>query len=375
MFTFKDFLLEKENMEGNINTEGNKAIRHMKNYVLPYLSKNDRRGVVNNFSKHKINISDDHGEHYTPDPNAHTHELSSDYNNHKAGTPIKVVGAHHDASGKIILHTKNHGEIPQSRVKIPEKLKKSNITKGGFEVEDKIAKNLGGTAAGSTGAAYDYTYKGKEGGVTGKVRKIENDKPYLRGESKQNKANMGVSTIKFDKDKKKWHITNEGLRDTFSKAKHPVSGLSLLDHVNKFHKDGIIEKSFNVAAAKGTARTYLNNLGVNSLHLHRTEKAGKKKAAVDHGTTYTIGDNNDLKNKTKMGHLEDKHLDRLDGNLVIERTTTGTTRISHKPNYSTFREYADNSVKNPNSHVDLTKEDHATLFKSHIDAHISKKSK
>ena len=362
----------KENMEGNIGSE-KKGIRHLNNYVLPYMSDEHRQQVAHNFTQHISSgkIKSGNGSNYNPDQNTNTHTLASDANGHKAGTSVRVIGARHDNEGKIFVQTAKHGEVQMSKLNKPEELKKPNITKGGFDVESKIAKNLGGTAAGSTGTAYDYSYRGEEGGIKGKVKKIETDKPYLRGESKQNKANMGVSSLKFDKNKKKWGFTNEHLRDTFAKATHPDSGLPVLEHLNKFHSNGVIPNGFTASAAPGTVRSYLHGIGANSLHLHRTETAGKQKQAVDHGTSYTIGDSNSFKGKTKMSHLSNKDLDRLDGKLTVESTTTGSTRAAHKPSFKTFKEYADNSVTNPEKHADLTKEDHAKEVRTRLNDHIA----
>jgi len=367
-----ELLNEKQNMEGNIGSE-KKGIRHLNNYVLPYMSHENRQQVASNFKQHISpgKIKSGNGSNYNPDKNKTTHTLASEVNDHKAGTPVRVIGARHDNEGRIHIQTADHGEIQMSKLNKPEELKKPNITQGGFNVESKIAQNLGGIAAGSTGTAHDFSYRGEEGGIRGKARKIETDQPYLRGESKQNKANMGVSSLKFDKNKKKWDFTNEHLRDTFAKATHPDSGLSVLNHLNKFHSNGVIPNGFTASAAPGTVRSYLHGINANSLHLHRTESAGKRKEAVDHGTTYSIGDDNTFKGKTKMSHLANEDLDKLDGKLTVESTTTGSTRAAHKPSFKHFKEYADNSVTNPDQHVDLTREDHAKEVRTRLDDHIA----
>jgi len=376
MLGFFDYLEEasksRKGLFGSIGSE-RQGIRHLMNYVMPYLSKNERRHVGRNFAQHydPKKIEDKHGSEHNPDPYATTHELASDHGEHKTGTKVRVTGARHDNNGNIFVTTASHGEIPMSRLKKPEKLAKPVITKGGFEVEKKLADNLGIQAAGSTGTAYDYYYRGHEGGIAGKARKIETDKPYLRGESKQNKAKMGSSALKFDPQTKKWSFTHQKLGDIFSKAVHPDSKLPVLEHLNKYHNNGRIEKGFSLAPPPGMARAYLNGLGVNSLHLHRTEGATKTKKAIDHGTTYTIGNENQLSGKTNLGHLNDSDIDRLDGRLNVAATTTGASTIAHFPNPTVFKEYADNSVNNPEQHADLTNSDHAKLFKGHIDRHIS----
>ena len=265
-----------------------------------------------------------------PISEATTHTLASKINGHAANTPVKVIGVRHDANGKIFAQTANHGEVPASKLNKPGELKRSRITQKGFDVEDKIAANLGTKAAGSTGTAFDYAYKGKKGSkVEGKARKMENDKPELAGESKLNKAKMGNSAAFFDHDTKKWHFTHVGLRRKFAEAVHPGSGLPILEHLNQHHSDGKISKGFTVPAAKGTAKAYLDGLGVNSLHLHKNDD--KKK--IDHGTTFTINSKNNLQGKTKLGHLSDDDIHKLDGKLTIEKTTTGSARAAHVPNF------------------------------------------
>ena len=369
MLNFKDFLLEGKGLEGSIGTE-KKGLRHVKNYILPYLSKSQRKTAIDNFSKH-LNlkkIKDEHGAKYDPDENQHTHELVSSANGFETGTKVRVTGVRHDEQGRIFVQTAKHGEVQASKLNKPEELKKPVITKGGFDVESKIAKNLGSEAAGSTGTAFDYSYRGNEnGGIRGKARKIESDKPTLRGESKQNKAKMGESAIKHDPTTGKWFFTNAKLAPHFSKTL--VGDKPILDYLNEKFPNGEA-KSFSTDAPKGTARTYLENLGVNSLHLHRTEKATKKKAAIDHGTTFTIGDNNDLRGKTNLGHLSNDELDRLDGRIRIEAGGQGTVKLSHTPNPTVFKEYADRS-KTMTGHGDLTDESHANEFRNHVDRHIT----
>lgn len=370
MEKFSEFLVETK-MEGSIGTE-RKGLRHVKNYILPYLSKTERKHAVRNFSQYISpgDIEDKHGEKHNTDTKATTHILSGDVNGHKIGTPVRVIGVRHDPDGKIHVQTASHGEVPLSKLHKPEELKKPVITQGGFDIEAKIAKNLGTAAAGSTGTAYDYHYRGPEGGLVGKARKIEEDKPILRGESKQNKAKMGESAVKYDKDSKTWSFTHQKLGKVFSKATHPKSGLPILEHLNKYHKNGVVTNGFSIPAPRGMARSYLNNLGVNSLHLHRTEKAGVKKQAIDHGTTFTIGDTNEHKGKSNLGHLSNKELDALDGSLRIEVGGPGALKLSHLPKPTVFKEYASRSVTDPNNHADLTREEHANLFRQHIDRHL-----
>lgn len=374
-FLTEDLLNEAKGMSGNIGGEGARGLRHLKNYVMPYLSQSQRAEIAKNFAPHIKSLGNvsGHGEMYSPDTkNTEHHEIISPVNNHQPGTKVRITGARVDDQGKIFVKTAKHGEMQLSKLAPPKELKREQITKGGFEVEGKIAKLLGGTAAGSTGTAYDYSFAGDHPeGVRGKVRKLESDKPMFRGEAKQNKASMGTSTLKFNRNTKKWEFSHPEIGKHMAKAKHPESGLPILEHLNRYHHDGIIPRGITMDAPKGMARKYLNNLGVNSLHLHRTEEAGKKKQAIDHGTTFTIGNENPIAGKTKLGHLNDKDIDKLDGKITIESTSTGSTKAAHKPDTATFKEYADKSVTDPENHRSLYNEDHAKEFMQHMTEHLS----
>lgn len=373
-FLAEDFLNEAKGMSGNIGGENSKGLRHIKNYVMPYLSQTQRAAVAKNFAPHIKSIGDisGHGELYDSQNKEGHHEIISAANGHQPGTKVKITGARVDDQGKIFVSTAKHGEMQLSKLAPPPEVKREQITKGGFEVEGKIAKLLGGTAAGSTGTAYDYSYAGDHpAGVRGKVRKLETDKPLFRGEAKQNKASMGTSTLRFNRDSRKWEFSHPEIGKHMAKAKHPESGLPILDHLNRYHSDGIIPKGMTLDAPKGMARKYLTNLGVNSLHLHRTEAAGKKKQAIDHGTTFTVGDDNPIMGKTKLGHLSNSDIDKLDGKITIEGTTTGSTKAAHKPDTATFKSYADKSVTDPENHRSLYDEKHAKEFVQHMTNHLA----
>lgn len=379
MLRFKQFKLQesKDSMTGVI---GEKGRRHLINYVAPYLSKDQRHHLHKNFSDHKLNLKTNEDGHLHKPENHHTtHELGSEFNGHKSGTKVKLTGAHLGDGGKIIAHTANHGEIPLSKINKPTSIKKPQITKGGFDVESKIAKNLGVKAAGATGTAYDFAYGG-DSGIKGKVRKLHEKGstgtvPIFRGESKQNKANMGVSSLKFDHGTKKWGFTNKGLSEHFSKAVHPESGKPILEHLNEHNKNGRIEKGFTTHAPTGMTHAYIKNIGVNALHLHRTEGKSAKKEAIDRGTTYTVGEHHDLNGKTRLAHLSPHHLNELDGRVKVESTTTGTTRIAHVPDTHKFKELADNSHHYPDKHGDLTNEEHSKHFRTAVDAHLKSMKK
>jgi hypothetical protein len=184
--------------------------------------------------------------------------------------------------------------------------------------------------------------------------------PDIRGESKLEKGKMGQSTFKHDAAKG-WHFTNKPVGDHFEKAKITGSDgkeRGLIDHFNHFHGDGKIDKGYAIDAPKGSTKNYLSTSNVNSLHLHNK--------IANRGTTFTIGDTH-LKGKTKLGHLSDDHLHALDGKLSIEKTTTGSTQVAHRPKAAVMKQYANLSQTDSTNHRDLTNKKHADEFKSHID--------
>jgi hypothetical protein len=364
ILNFKSFLSEA-NMLGSIGTE-KKGLRHVRNYLMPYLSDEQRQKVLQNFGSHidASKIPAGNGDMFDPS-SEFTHTLGTATNGHPAGTHVKVTGARVDNNGDIHVQTKKHGEIPMSKLNKPGDKKPINYGKEGFNTEEKVATNLGGKPAGSTGSAYDYTYG--NGNVNGKVRKLDSDTPVIKGESKQNKAKMGESSIKWDPGTKKWGFTNAKLAPHYSSTL--VNGKPILDHLNDAFPDGNA-RSFTTEAPKGTARAYLSNLGVNSLHLHRVAKATKRKEAIDHGTTYTIGDDNELAGKTNLGHLSNDDLDRLDGKIKLEAGGPGSIKFVHQPNQAAFREYADRSRTNE-GHADLSNSEHANAFKQHVDNYLA----
>ena len=359
MLSFIAFLAEAaDGMVGTIGADS-KGKRHTKNYVMDYLSSEGRKKTADSFAKHGGlgDIGSGHGKLHSD--NDTTHELRTSQNGHPAGTQVKVTHASVDDKGSITIHTKDHGSFSQAALQKPSELKKPAITKTGFDVEGKIAHNLGTQAAGSTKHGYDFQYSSGRGHVRGKVKEV-GAAPDIRGESKLDKGKMGQSVFKHDATKG-WHFTNKAVGDHFEKAK--VTGSDgkergLLDHFNHFHGNGKIEKSYSIDAPKGSTKNYLSTSNVNSLHLHNKD--------ANRGTTFTIGDTH-LKGKTKLGHLSDDHLHALDGKISIEKTTTGSTNAAHRPKAPVMKQYANLSHTDSANHRDLTDENHAAEFKTHID--------
>jgi len=396
MINFKEFLAEGydllveaagKSMVGNVNDSEKKGLRHLRNYVIPTLSKSQKKSVLSAFARH-LNPADfdkEHGKLHDPsNPNKPTHTLTSKHGAHDKGTAVTATGAYHDEQGKIFIKTKQHGDIPQSKLGVPEKLALAPITKKGFDVEERIAKNFGTTPAGSTGTAYDFvSHDAGEGKATkdkrlqGKIKevsgedeqeKIETPFTRLQGESKLERGKMGQNALNYNSSKGKWELstrtTSPILRNHLAKTK--IEGMPLLQYMNENHPDGTIDKFINVPAPRGMSRAYLTAGNVNSLHIHN----GK----TDKGTTFTIGENNALLGKTTLGHLTNRDIDRLDGKIQISPTTSGKTSVLHRPHEPTMRKYANLSTEQPDLHRDMTNLEHATEVKKLIDKHRAKLS-
>jgi len=366
-FLDEDFLDEdakRPNLTGSINDP--KSLRHVKNYVAPYLSKSQKATTEKSFGRHMGPgyLGTEHGEMHTPSEN--THNLATAHGEHPVGTPVQVTGAHLN-NGLIHVTTKKHGTIPLSKLEKPKALAKAQVTQTGFDVEGRIAANLGSKSAGSTKHAYDFSYKGESTkGVRGKIKEVgaPDTTPVVRGESKLERGKMGEATIKHTPEKG-WHISERGNKEVgahLQKAVHSESGLSVLDHLNKHHPDGQIPRTLQFKAAPGTAQHYLQNSKANVLHIHN-KVTGK-------GTSFTIGENNNLKGATKLGHLGHADLEKFNGKIQVKPTTTGTSTMVHRPVESVMRSHANLSAENPGSHRDLTDTAHATEFKKHVDKHL-----
>lgn len=377
LFEEFDYLIEASKASERLSNDRAKIGGHIANYIAPFLSKKERKAMAlsseifaDKFSRMKNQDKD--GELHNPDPNATTHEVGISQPGVPAGTKVRVTGIVHsrDADGKLVtkVKTKNHGELPLTSIMKPTSLRRAPITKTGFDVEGKISENLGWKPAGSSKHGYDYAYNPEHPkGIRGKVVETSTGVPLLRGESKLIKGKMGDSALNWDSGKG-WYLTNADVKDSFSKAQ--VTGpdgknRKLIDHLNTFHSNGIIEKGFSMQAPKGTAREYLTKTNKNSVHLHETDA----KKGIDRGTTYTIGDNNPLRGQTGLGHISDKELENFDGKIEIGRTTPGLpgrTAAVHRPHKSVMQEYASRSETNPDEHMNLYNPEHAEKFRKTI---------
>lgn len=349
----------------------NRGPRQVKNYVLPYLNSAGRAKTVKAFSNSessalsKVDASS-HGEKYDPKASS-THVLEKEHNGHAAGTPIKITHVTHENSDKIIAHTESHGAIPLSKISKPKELAKPAQGNYGFEVETKVAKNLGlKQNAGSSNVDRDFEIHGAKA----KVKVVpDKEEPIVRGESKLEQGRMGVTSLKYTphptkKGKGSWGFTGQDrMVEKFPETQ--IKGPDgkhrpLLDHLNKFHADGNFRQGTSAPAPSGTARHYLSGKQINVLHIH--DKKTKN------STTYTIGDTS-LKGKTGLGHLSHKDIDKMDGTVSLEPAGKGRIRIAHSPNTSVMRQYASAASENPTEHKTLENKKHADEFKAGAKKH------
>lgn len=395
MLGFKQYLSEdlliegKNNLHGKAGADG-KALGHVRDYVMPYLSSQGREKTVKGLKplgaiKVDTSVS---GEKHNPKA-ASTHTLQSSYGEHKAGTQVKIthVSAGGEDGKNLFAHTESHGKIPLSKIAKPAELKKKPKTQAGFDAEAKISKNFGTKAAGSSATGFDFHYTGASTGkkpvVRGKTRYVETGqkavkgivRPDVRGESKLLKGKFGQSVVSFEKGKGWAFRNNKKMDPMFEKAK--VTGSdgkerNLIDHLNTFHKSGKIERGITARAAQGTAKHYLDSNDINTLHIHHFEKdKNTGKVKVDRGTTYTVGKTS-LKGKTSLGHLDDSQIHKLDGAVSILASGTGRAEVTHRPSQSVMREYAGNAHGDKSAqHRDLSNAEHAKEFSQHVDKHIA----
>jgi len=384
MISFSEYLTERagdpiSSNIGNIKTRG-----HIKRYIFPYLSSEQKKSSSENLSKifnekdKKDSDLDNHGSAYDKEANS-THELASDFGAHKKGTRVKVTGLHIDGNN-VFAKTEKHGSIPLSKLGKPEKLAAKNRTAEGFKLEHTLQKNIDPRfkPAGSTGDSWDFVAgdPNSENSIKGKAVKKDESKPIFRGESKASKKGavaMGTISVKFNDKTGKWEYAKgkSKMAPKFDEAVHPDSGLSIIDHMNKYHSDGNLNSGFSIKAPSGTSRHYLNGLGANSLHLHRYAQDSNGNYTMNHGTTYTIGDDNDFQGKVGLSHLSNQDLDKLDGQLTVEPSGSGKIQIKHRPKPSVFNEYANRSQEDPNNHMDLSKEEHGNKFREIFNKHVN----
>lgn len=367
--TFKEFFLHEDKklvpMASSMRRDF-KAMRHVVNYVAPFLNKEGLKKTKAAFKgtniESRIDDSKD-GERHDSKKEG-THFLAKDHAEHKAGTRVHITHVTHE-DGTIYAHTKKHGKIPLHKIAKDPDISKGRKAPGeyGWKVEKKVATNLGSKAAKSSRHGHDFSYDVDGDGipdVKGKI-KIREKKPVVRGESKLSKAKAGIATVLWTKEKG-WHYNesnqaNKSMYEAFKKVR--VKGedgkhRSIIEHLNKHHPDGN-SQSFSVEAPKGTTRHYLGHSDVNTLHCHDKETGNSR--------TYTVG--NELKGAIpKMEHLDNSDIDKLDGHIRAEPQTRGVVRIAHHLKQSEMRD-----LSNRKSGITLEDSEHASHFLKHVTKH------
>jgi hypothetical protein len=398
MLKFSDFLIEAAGKAIHSNTGSPKTKGHIKRYIFPYLSSEQKKKSIHDldgfFDEKDVKDSNQENNGVSHDPEAEfTHELSSNHGGNKKGDRVKVTGIYRNGI-TIMARTQDHGEMPLSKLGTPAELAAANITSKGFSVEEKLQKHADPTKkpAGSTKTAFDFSagdVNDDQGSVRGKLvkdvavpekAKKDTSAPIIRGEAKASKKGsvaMGTSELEYDNATKKWRLTNPQVESVFSKA--TVKGVPLIEHLNRNHPNGEISTGFTADAHPGTAVEYLKNANVNSLHLHTYAEDNKGGITKDHGTTYTVGDNNPFQGKLGMAHLGEDDLLDLDGKLNIEKTrptATGfKTTVKHRPSASVFNRLANASQVNPENHLNLANEEHGQRFRNSFKSFVQEYNK
>jgi hypothetical protein len=384
MLSFKEYLTEAEvAMRGSLSgADSYKTISHVLSYVAPYLNPQQMKSTISNLGSH---VSDPKKalEKHAPLPDVDnlkfTHTLAKKHGDMLPGSSIRATGAH-IVDGKVMVSTAQHGDIPLSRLAKPAALKKERTAKKAWGLEDRIAENLGGKSAGSSSASHDFAYPPQASGektkkkksakgviktteVPAETSKEKTPEPIVKGETKGDTGVMGNAKFEWSKEKG-WDIrhSNQSLADHM-KNSH-VNGEKILDYLNRSHPDGVINKGFRAKAPTGMTRKYFESIGNNSVHIHDMDK--------DHGTTFTVGE--DLKGKTKLGHLSNEDVDSMDGIIDIGKTQNGKTLGFHRPDRNKMRQLAALSVNDPENHRSLTDENHAKEFMQHVDGLNTKPS-
>jgi len=368
-------------MIGSLGSEA-KGIRHVRNYIIPYLSKEGRRLTDKNLvddrgqsrlsykigTKSFVLDTDIDGELYIE--NQPTHRLARNCNTHQIGTEVQVLHLTTDQK-KLYAHTIGHGVIPVSALEIPRPIQKQFHSQG-FSVETAILQGRGRPRAGAASAGYDFTANGSVSLSESTAYSSKGqDYPAIRGEAKLVSGKMGQSALKWCNGK--WQFSgNPKMHTIFKKANIiDIDGkkIPVIKFLNKYHSDGHIDSMLKAIPAKGTSHHYLDVSDINVLHIHYYEKDNEK-ILHNYGTTYTVGINPPY---TSLNHLSRNEIDRLDGVIKIETTSSkmrGKTTMIHRPKMKVMKEYADRSIKDE-SHRDLTNKEHADEFLRHIEEHLN----
>jgi hypothetical protein len=383
MLNFYDYLTEAADKPLSSNTGSIKTRGHIVRYIMPYLSSENKKQSIhelNGFltdSDIQKSKQDSHGELH--DPRAKTHVMASSHGGHKKGTGVKLKSLYRN-NDTIMARTEKHGDMPISKLGTPGELAAEPKTKEGFALEHILQRNVDPRykPAGSSGGSYDFVAGDPDSDSAVKGKAVKKDEtPLFRGESKNSqKGNVAMGTISavHNKQTGKWEYTSKTIskmQPIFEKARHE-NGKSIIDHLNDIAPDGKLKKGFNVKAVKGTTNHYLKAGGVNALHIHRYSKNEDGVMDKNYGTTYTVGKNNIHENELGLGHLNEKQLNDLDGQIHIEASGEGKVQLKHRPPAAAFNKFADASIKDPWNHRDLSREDHAEEFRKKYSDHVQK---
>ena len=371
MLDFSKFLLveAETSLRGSLSgADSYKTISHVLRYVLPFVDKEKAASIVNSLGKHVSNPQkalSDHSQIDVAKQRDYTHILAKDHGDLKSGTPISVKGVSVQ-DNKVLVNTEKHGEIPLSKLGKPPELAKQRVAKKAWGLEDILAGNLGGKPAGSSKVFHDFAYPPQGGDVKtkkvkGSAKTVSKTEPteeeiLAKGEAKGHNGVMGNAKIAWGKEKG-WAISHSDPELAKHMSKAHVNGVPLTEYLNKNHPNGVIDKGFRAAAPVGMSKTYLNSIGSNVLHIHDLDK--------DVGTTFTIGD--ELKGKTKLGHMDENTINELDGIIDVAKTQNGKTLAFHRPNQINMKKRAQMSANDPNNHRSLINTDHAKEFMSNLD--------
>lgn len=376
MLLFSDFLKESFLVEAETSLRGSlsgadsyKTVSHVLRYVLPFMNKKQAADSISALGKHVSNPKkeiESHEQIPLATQRDFSHVIAKKHGEHEPGTQVKINGVRIE-DGKVIASTEKHGDIPLSKIGKPPELKKEKAAKKAWGLEDLVAGNLGGKSAGSSKESHDFAYppqsadsKTKKTKAKGVVKSAGGEAPsqeeiLARGETKGHNGVMGNAKFFWDKDKG-WDVrhSNPDVENLMRKAH--VNGVPILDHLNNNHSDGVLNKGFQATAPQGMSRAYLKSTNSNLLHIHDLDK--------NIGTTFSIGD--ELKGKTKLGHLENSDIDSLDGIIALGKTQNGKTLGFHRPAQKNMKRFAKLSADDPN-HRTLIDKGHAAEFMKDID--------
>jgi len=385
-------LIEAANKRMGGDTQ--RSIGHLNNYILPYLSAEQRSQVLRNLSDSgheryaRFDPSAD-GSHY--DPENTTHNIVSRHKNpvtgevYEPGTKVKVTGVRTDTNGKIHIQTRDHGEMPLSKLGTPAELAKVNLSqKTAFEQERRLQQNYDPSiaTAGASDQSHDATVvpeifkKSPEQGaaVTKIIKSIEDKSENAPTEAgteiktttgKNGTATAGQSPLIFDYNTKQWRFGNKKMAEVFAAAKHK-DGRSILDYLNQEHSNGIIPKGFSIDADKETMQKYLDSINATAFHLHKIVKNKSGDVVRDTGTTFEVA-KNIYKGKTGLPILTEDQIKTLNGQIRIPATFNGKTTAKHFMSRTGFEELHSLHEKNPEmfpNHVNS--QDHAAEYVKRI---------